>query len=60
VLGIRGKLCLWTALRAAAVSDARLREYDFESLIRRAQDQYDQVENRRLILAQSVLMPDRE
>ena len=57
VLGIRGKLCLWTALQAASGSDARLREYDFETLIHRAQDQYDQVESRRVDLAQLVLPP---
>jgi len=56
-LGIWGKLSLWKALQAASSSDARLREYDFESLIRRAQQQYDDVESKRLNLAQTVLSP---
>jgi hypothetical protein len=59
VLGIHGKLCLWKALQAASTSDARLHEYDFETLIRRAQDQYGQVESRRLNLAQLVLPPTK-
>jgi hypothetical protein len=56
-LGIQGKLCLWKALQAASTSDARLREYDFETLMRRAEDQYGQVESRRIRLAQLVLPP---
>jgi hypothetical protein len=58
-LGIYGKLSLWKALQAASTSDARLREYDFETLVRRAQDQYGQVESRRLNLAQLVLPPTK-
>jgi hypothetical protein len=58
-LGIFGKLSLWKALQAASSSDARLREYDFESLIRRAQQQYDDVESKRLNLAQTVLSPTK-
>jgi hypothetical protein len=54
-LGIHGKLCLWKALQAVSAADARLRAYDFESLIRRAQEQYGEVETRRLNLAQLVL-----
>lgn len=54
-LGIQGKQCLWKALQAAAELDARLREYDFPELIRRAQQQYEQVENQRLNLAGIVL-----
>jgi hypothetical protein len=58
-LGILGKLSLWKALQAASTSDSRLREYDFETLIRRAQDQYEQAERRRLNLAQLVLSPTK-
>jgi hypothetical protein len=58
-LGIYGKLSLWKALQAASSSDARLREYDFESLARRAQQQYDEVESQRLNLAQTVLSPTK-
>jgi hypothetical protein len=56
-LGIHGKLCLWKALQAASHSDARLREYDFDNLIHRAEWQYDKVESERLNLAQTVLSP---
>ena len=56
-LGVQGKLSLWKALRAALGQDARLRGYDFDSLIVRAQEQYDKVESQRLKLAQSVLSP---
>jgi hypothetical protein len=56
-LGIQGKLALWKALQAASGLDPRLREYDFESLIRRAQQQYGDVENHRLGLARVVLAP---
>jgi hypothetical protein len=57
VLGIQGKLCLWKALQTASGVDMRLREYDFEALIRRAEDQFGQVEHRRLNLARVVLSP---
>jgi hypothetical protein len=56
-LGIHGKQCLWKALQVASKLDSRLREYDFEELVSRAQQQYDQVEGERLNLAQSVLAP---
>jgi hypothetical protein len=55
VLGIHGKLCLWKALQAASKLDSRLREYNFEELVNRAQLQYDKVESERLKLAQTVL-----
>lgn len=57
VLGVHGKLCLWKAFQAASILDARLREYDFEELIRRAQQQYEQLESERVDLAQTVLAP---
>lgn len=56
-LGIHGKLCLWKALQMASRPDRRLREFDFEVLIRRAQQQYDKVENERLNLAERVFVP---
>ncbi len=56
-LGIHGKLCLWKALRVAAQQDPRLREFGFEELMSRAQQQYEQVESYRLKLAQIVLSP---
>jgi hypothetical protein len=56
-LGIQGKASLWRALQVASRSDGRLREYDLESLIRRALDQYGIVEDRRLKLSESVFSP---
>jgi hypothetical protein len=56
-VGIHGKQCLWKALQVASRLDSRLREYDFEALDSRAQQQYDKVESERLKLAQTVLSP---
>jgi hypothetical protein len=57
-VGIQGKLCLWKALQAASRPDARLREYDYEELKNRAQQQHEKVESQRLNLAQTVLSPN--
>jgi hypothetical protein len=57
VLGIQGKLHLWYALEAVAVTDARLRGVDFKTLIARAEEQYSKVEERRLALAAIALSP---
>jgi len=57
VLGIHGKLCLWKALLVASRSDSRLDEFNFQTLIDRAQQQYDVTESKRLNLAQTVLAP---
>jgi hypothetical protein len=54
-LGVHGKQCLWKALEAASKLDSRLREYNFNELITRAQQQYDKIESQRLDLAQTVL-----
>ena len=56
-IGIHGKLCLWKALQVASRSDSRLSGFDFETLIIRAQQQYDHVERNRLHLAETVLTP---
>jgi hypothetical protein len=56
-VGIHGKQCLWKALQVASGLDSRLREYDFEALVSRAQQQYEKVESERLNLAQTVLSP---
>jgi hypothetical protein len=58
-LGIFGKLCLWKALQVVALQDERLRDYDFKELIRRANQQGDQVEIERLTLAGSVFGRER-
>ncbi|HEY4358661.1 MAG TPA: hypothetical protein VGN16_23140 [Acidobacteriaceae bacterium] len=56
-LGIRGKRCLWKALQAASARDARLRDADFDRLIRRAEEQGDLVETKRIELAGAVFAP---
>lgn len=52
-IAIRGKRCGWTALQAAG--DERLAGFDFEALIRRADDQYERVEAARQRVAADVL-----
>jgi hypothetical protein len=49
-LGIRGKLALWRALSRIRDFDKRIPAQDFEQLAERAEDQYAQVEQRRLQL----------
>jgi hypothetical protein len=56
-LGIQGKRSLWQALQVVAVSDDRLRNLDFKTLIARAETQYARVEERRLALAKKALSP---
>jgi hypothetical protein len=57
VLGVSGKLLLWKALAAVASSDKRLQGVDFERLTGRAQAQRDKVEEQRLRLALTALLP---
>jgi hypothetical protein len=54
VLGIFGKRGLWTALAAAADTVPQLRELDYGRLIKRASDQCDRVEAKRLEVARDV------
>jgi hypothetical protein len=56
-LGIQGKLSLWQALQVVAVADVRLQDFDFKTLIVRAETQYARVEERRLALAVPALSP---
>jgi hypothetical protein len=58
-LGITGKLSLWLALQALAPSDSRLSGMDFERLIARAEEQYREVEKRRLSLAVPALVSSK-
>ena len=53
-LGIWGKLSLWRALGAVAMSDGRLHGMDFEQLAARAEQQHAKVEKRRLQVAHTV------
>jgi hypothetical protein len=53
-LGIAGKRSLWKVLQIVEKDDSRLRRYDFERLLQRAEDQLRIVEQHRLPLAQRV------
>ena len=57
-LGIRGKMALWQVLRAISEFDRRIPAQDFEQLLARAEQQFDQVESKRLELANVVFRPD--
>jgi hypothetical protein len=54
-LGIIRKRALWRALELVAETDVRLQGVDFNSLGRRAQEQYDNTESRRLEAARTAL-----
>ena len=58
VLGITGKRGLWTALAAAADTLPQLRELDYAQLQRRAAEQCDRVEAKRLEIAREVFSSD--
>jgi hypothetical protein len=59
-LGIHGKLALWKALAVVAEQgDERLRGLDYNSLARRAREQHEAVETKRLELAPIALMATR-
>jgi hypothetical protein len=54
-LGIAGKKALWTALQTIQDSSAAWAGLDLPRLIRRAEEQYGQVEVERLATAQRTL-----
>ena len=56
-LGIEGKRSLWVALAGAAESVPALRLLDYEKLVKRALEQRERVEARRLETAAAVLLP---
>jgi len=58
VLGISGKQGLWSALAAAADTVPQLRVLDYGLLIKRAADQCDCVEAKRLEIARNVFSSD--
>jgi hypothetical protein len=58
VLGITGKRGLWTALAAAADTMPQLRELDYARLEKRAAEQCDRVEAKRLEVAREVFSSD--
>ena len=53
-LGILGKRALWRALETIAAAHPELRGIDFASLAAQAEDQYSEVEKRRLAAAQAA------
>ncbi len=53
-LGITGKQLLWRALRAVDASSAVLEQTDFDHLEKRAQEQLERVEGKRLEAARAV------
>ena len=54
VLGITGKQSLWTALAAAADTVPELRELDYVRLEKRAAEQSDRVDAKRLEIARKI------
>jgi hypothetical protein len=54
-LGIEGKHTLWRTLRVLAGTDTRLADFDFDNLIKRAQEQLTGVEKQRLATAVTAL-----
>jgi len=54
VLGITGKRSLWTALAAAADTMPELRELDYVRLEKRAAEQSDRVDAKRLEIARKI------
>jgi hypothetical protein len=58
VLGITGKRALWTALAAVADIVPQLRELDYARLEKRAEEQCDRVQAKRLEVAREVFSSD--
>uniref|UniRef100_Q01R94 Uncharacterized protein n=1 Tax=Solibacter usitatus (strain Ellin6076) TaxID=234267 RepID=Q01R94_SOLUE len=54
-LGILGKRAMWEALQAREKADSRIAGPDFEMLIRRAEQQFQQANQHRLELADGAL-----
>lgn len=57
LLGVRGKLALWTALGATVAADARFGDIDFDELARKAEQQLDELEQHRLAAARDAFSP---
>jgi hypothetical protein len=57
-LGITGKRSLWRALAAAAETVTQLRGPDYTTLEKRAMEQHDRVETKRLEVAREVFRTD--
>ena len=59
-LGIAGKRSLWKALQVVSKADGRLNRFDFGTLLHRADDQFQSVEEERLRLAARVFARSNE
>jgi len=57
-LGIQGKMALWRALRVAGPGLPEVRELDLDRLERRALDQHERVEARRVTAAERALQAE--
>ena len=57
-LGIHGKRALWRALASASATVPQLRHLNYDELEKRATEQYDRVEARRLEVAREVFKAD--
>jgi hypothetical protein len=57
-LGIAGKRSLWKALQVISKEDIRLGKFDFNTLLHRADEQYQAVEQERLRLARQVFVSE--
>jgi hypothetical protein len=55
ILGVRGKLALWQALKAIQAGTPELAAADLSSLIRRAERQLEELERRHRTVARSAL-----
>jgi len=53
--GVRGKRSLWQALDRAFAADKRLAEFDFDALVRRADEQLEGIGEHRLAAADAAL-----
>jgi hypothetical protein len=59
-IGIAGKRSLWKALQVVSKEDGRLNRFDFGTLLHRADDQFQSVEEERLRLAARVFARSNE
>lgn len=57
LLGVRGKLALWTALGATVATDPQFSDVDFVELGRNAAQQLDELEQYRITAARAAFSP---
>ncbi|MEX0790427.1 MAG: hypothetical protein WD178_06580, partial [Actinomycetota bacterium] len=56
MMGITGKLCLWTTLKEIAEADERLSSFNYDRLIQNAVEQRDGVEAERLKMSRKAFL----